>query len=210
MKDTQIEDREAIIQEMLSKAPRTDIPGGLNEQPVIHRGDKELEAPMTVHEIKSSGYVFVWDTRTYDKIPILYYMLPQKLRQRREDGSYRFTTVDPKKQPRRGTIKCLLHPNSPDRGHYDELGFRVCKKSNINNQHQLKQHMIKKHPQEWRAIEDERKEKERQEDRELQRLLLGRQVNQQATKPICDICGADFGTEKALEKHKIEKHGGAK
>jgi len=202
MEDTQ--NREALIQEMLRTAKKTDIPTGL--QDVIHKGDEELGAPMTVHEIKSSGYVYVWDTRTFEKVPILYYMLPSKLRQRREDGSYRFTTVDPKKMPYRGAIKCLLHTDSPSRKHYDELGFRTCPKSNISNQHQLKQHMLKKHRQEWETIEDERKDRERQEDRELQRALLGGKVEK--AKIICDVCGVDFGTQKAMENHKKEKHGG--
>lgn len=170
MEDSQ--NNETLIQEMLRDAQKTEIPSELRENPIIHRGDEEMPAPMTVKEISGPGYVWIWDTRTFKKVPVLYYMLPSKLRQRRPDGSYRFTTTDPGKQPVRGTIKCMLHKDSPERAHYDELGFRVCIKDNITNDYQLKQHMRKKHPQEWAAIEEARKEKERQEDRELQRLLL--------------------------------------
>ena len=170
MEDTQ--GNAEIIEDMLRNAKPQEIESDLNKNPIIHKGDEKLEAPMTVHEITSAGYVYVWDTRTYDKIPILYYMLPSKLRQRREDGSFRFTTRDPGKLPVRGTVKCLLHKDSPDREHYDVLGFKVCPKDNITNLHQLRQHMTKKHSQEWKAIEEERKENERQEDRALQKLLL--------------------------------------
>jgi hypothetical protein len=174
--DTQnkMTEQEALIAEMLRDAQKGEVPSSLKENPVIHKGDEVLEAPMTVKEISSAGYVWVWDTRTYEKIPILYYMLPSKLRQRRPDGSYRFTTTDPGKPPRRGTIKCLLPPDNPKREEYNARGLRVCRKSNITNQYQLRQHMIKKHPQEWAEIEEERKEREKREDRELQRALLAR------------------------------------
>ena len=51
------------------------------------------------------------------------------------------------------------------------MGFRTCPKSNIINDWEVKLHMSKKHPKEWLAIEDQRKEKERQEDRIFQRTL---------------------------------------
>lgn len=171
-RQTTEQENEALIQEMLRDAQKAEVPSDLIEHPVIHRGDNELPAPMTVKELTSAGYIYIWDTRTYERMPVLYYMLPSKLRQRREDGSFRFTSTDPGKKPKRGTLKCLLHPDGSNRAHYDALGFRVCAKSNITNQYQVTQHMRKKHPQEWAAIEEERKEKERQEDRKLQQALL--------------------------------------
>jgi hypothetical protein len=171
MEDTLTQGNEALIQEMLRDAQKATVPSE-TESPIIHRGDGELDAPMVVKEVSNAGYVWVWDTRSYEKIPVLSYMLAQKLRQKRPDGSYRFTTTDPKKLPIRGTIKCLLHPDRPEREYYNGLGFRTCQKSNLTNDYQLKQHMRKKHPQEWAAIEEYRKEKERAEDRALQKLLL--------------------------------------
>ncbi len=167
-------EREALIHEMLRDAQKTELPSELTKEPVIHRGDDDLPAPMVVNKITSAGYVYVWDTRTYEQIPILYYMLPSKMRQRREDGSYRFTTLDPGKLPKRGTYKCLLYKDDPNRKHYDDLGFRVCPKDNLASRYQVGRHMKLKHPAEWAAIEDERKERERQEDRELQRMVLGK------------------------------------
>jgi len=170
------QENEALIAEMLRDAKTAELPSELSKEPIIWRGDAELPAPMVVKEITGSGYVWVWDTRTYERIPVLSYMLSKKLRLRRPDGSFRFTTVDPGKLPKRGKIKCLLHKENPNRSHYDILGFHVCPKANITNPYQLKQHMIKKHPQEWAAIEEERKEKERQEDRALQQLLIESQL----------------------------------
>lgn len=226
MEDTQKkveQGNEALVQEMLRDAQKAEVPSELTKNPVIHRGDATLEAPMTVKEISSAGYVYIYDTRSFEKIPVIYYMLPQQLRKRREDGSYRFTTTDPKQKPVRGTLLCMLHPDAPNRKHYDELGFRVCPKSNMTNEYQVQQHMKKKHPQEWAAIEEERRQKERQEDRYLQQYLLasalvkekGEEKPKEEIKvievkavPTCDVCGASFGTEKTLEKHKQERHKG--
>ena len=170
MTDT-LQDNESLIQEALRDAKLVELPSELKENPVIHRGDEELDAPMTVKELTSAGYVYVWDTRTFERAPVLQYMLPSIMRRRREDGSFIWTTNDPKKLPKRGTMKCLLHKDSPDRKLYDEMGFRICKKSFIPNAFEVKQHMSKKHPKEWQAIEDLRKERERQEDRAFQRTL---------------------------------------
>ena len=217
------EENEGLIQEMLREAKPIELPSELSSNPVIHRGDEVLEAPMVAREISSSGYVYVWDTRTFERMPILYYMLAQRLRERRPDGSYRFTTVDPKRQPIHGTIKCMLHLEHPNRKHYDELGFRTCRKHNINNEYQLQQHMIKKHPQEWAAIRAEKETKEKQEDRELQRLLIAQQLEKlkagsketNTTQPIeqvdpkvnnklfiCENCGKQFTYRKHYRNHE--------
>ena len=218
------QEQENLIQEMLRDAKKGEIPSELQSQPVLHRGDAELPAPMTVKEISSAGYVWVWDSRTYEKIPVLYYMLPSKLRLRRPDGSFRFTTVDPGKLPARGSIKCMLHPEAENREHYNELGFRVCLKSNITNDYQLQQHMIKKHPQEWAAIKAEKEAKEKAEDRALQRLLLAQQLNklekskeepaeeireeQQGQVLVCETCGKVFKYKKSYKSHLKEHKGG--
>ncbi|KKK86865.1 hypothetical protein LCGC14_2758980 [marine sediment metagenome] len=130
MTDT-LTDNESLIAEQLRDAKLVDLPSELKANPVIHRGDEELEAPMTVKELSSAGYVYIWDSRTFERAPVLYYMLPSILRRRREDGSFIWTTNDPHKQPEMGHMKCLLHKDSPDRKEYDKMGFRACKKSNI-------------------------------------------------------------------------------
>jgi len=162
-------EREAEIQEMLRDAKITELEVG---DRVVHRGDSEQPAPMIVNKVTSAGYVYLWDTRTFRKTPVLYYMAAKKLRVRREDGSYRFTLIDPKREPVHGNLLCKLHPDAPDHEHYKELGFRECKKSNITNPYQLQRHMQLKHKQEWAAIKAEEEERKRQEDRELQRALV--------------------------------------
>src|SRR3989304_1869865 len=129
--DTLQKGNEALIAEMLRDAEKTKVEGELDKNPVIHKGDAELPAPMTVKQISGAGYVWMYDSRTGEKLPCLYYMLPQKLRTRRPDGSFRFTTTDPGFRPKAGTILCMLHPKGENREHYNELGFRICKKANL-------------------------------------------------------------------------------
>ena len=95
MTDTLTQDNESLIQEALRDAKLVDLPSELKTNPVIHKGDGELDAPMTVKELSSAGYVYVWDSRTFERAPVLYYMLPSILRRRREDGSFIWTTNDP-------------------------------------------------------------------------------------------------------------------
>lgn len=171
MTDT-LQDNESLIAEQLRDAKLVELPSELKENPVIHRGDEELDAPMTVKELSSAGYVYVWDTRTFERGTVLYYMLASVLRRRREDGSFIWTTNDPKQLPWRGKLKCLLHKDSPDREEYDRMGFGVCRRQHIPNAFEVKQHMLLKHPKEWKAIEDLRKDRERQEDRATQKALL--------------------------------------
>lgn len=215
---------EALIQEMLRGATVAEVPSELKRNPVIHKGDGILPAPMVVKEISSAGHVWIWDSRTYEKIPVLYYMLPQKMRLRRQDGSFVFTTNNPGKLPKMGKVRCMLHKESENRKTYDEMGFRVCPKANITNQHELRMHMLRKHPQEWAAIEEDRKDRERKEDRDFQRAILKGQFpgtqetdngkarqtqeKQEVTKAtfICDTCGLDFGAQITMEKHKQEQH----
>ena len=171
MTDT-LTDNESLIAEQLRDAKLVEVPSELKTNPVIHKGDETLDAPMTVKELSSAGYVYIWDSRTFERAPVLYYMLPSILRRRREDGSFIWTTNDPKQLPARGTHKCLLHKDNPNRDMYKKMGLRTCKKSNIINEYEVKQHMLKKHPKEWMSIEDVRKERERVEALEIQKGML--------------------------------------
>ncbi len=170
----------------------------------------------------TTGIKWVWDTRSYEKIPVLDYMLLHVLSKRRDDGSFRFTMNDPGKLPIKGQLKCMLHADDSQRKHFDELGFTVCKMEGISNKHQLLMHMKRKHPVEWETIELEKKEREREEDRALQRLLLASQAKTvEQAKPleqeaftttnqkfVCPKCGADFTYEKVYKNHVKECTGG--
>jgi|SRR3972149_2288819 len=206
---------EALIAEMLRDAKKAEVPSELDRNPVIHKGDADQPAPMMVKEMTNAGYVWIYDTRTGERIPCISYMVRQKLQTRRPDGSFRFNVTDPGFRPKAGTIKCMLHKEAENREHFNELGFRICPKANLTNNYQLSQHMKKKHPQEWAAIDEEKKTKEKEEDRALQRLLLTNQLGKaektMETLPdapkskselFCNKCGANFTNKKVLEKHE--------
>ncbi len=208
------QENEAVIAEMMRDAKVTDIPSEATKDPLLHKGDEEQPAPMTVRQISSAGYVYIFNTQTGDRVPVLYYMLPSRLRRRRPDGSFIFTTNDPKIEPLKGLLKCYLHEDSPSRAEYTVLGFRTCRKSNITNEYQRRQHMKLKHKAEWATIEDSRKERERQEDRELQQLFIKSQLPKEEPAPepevapekfLCPTCGKEYMYKgKQFRKHVKE------
>lgn len=179
MEDT-LKENEALVEEMLRDS-KVKVEGDLEKNPIIHKGDSTLEAPITVSKITTPDYVYIWDSRTHRKAPILKYMLSQKLQVRRKDGSYVWTLKDPGKAPKGGMLKCLLHKDSPERELHDSMGLRECGKDNITNDYEVKQHMLKKHPKEWKSLEDSRIERERQEDRAFQKTLY------EAVKPTAPL-----------------------
>ena len=163
---------EVLIQEALASAVLVEVPSDLKANPVIHRGDNELESPMTVKELSSAGYVYLYDTETREKSVVLTYMAPSKLRLKRSNGQPYFTATKPAEEPWRGTLKCMLHPDQAERAHYDDMGLPSCQKSNLRNPRELTRHMQKRHKQSWETIQKEKEDKEKAEDRDIQRQIL--------------------------------------
>ena len=210
------DENKALLEEMLRNAERAPEPG--SSEKVVFRGDAETP-PMIVDKITSAGYVYLYETDTGERSVANRNMLPALLKIKNPDGNNRFTTVKPDYSPKRGTLKCLLHKDNPNRNHYNELGLPICPKSNITAPYMVEQHMKKRHPSAWATIEKERQDKERQEDRDLQRALLvsatgnfkpeAKEEPKEETKPQpdkrvykCDKC--DFKTDHplALAGHK--------
>ena len=169
-----MEDNKKLIEEMINEAEKAAEPGELAKGQVINQGDSDMPAPMVAMKPQSAGYVYVYDTRTRERSLCNRNMLVQILKKKRPDGSTVFTTVKPSIAPKRGSLKCLLHQDNPNRQHYDELGLPVCMKANLTSPYQVRRHMEKRHQMEWKTIEQERIDAERLEDRELQRQLIGK------------------------------------
>ena len=161
---------ETDIEEMLRDAKKAPEPGTLDT--VIHRGDADQPAPMTLAQLSSAGWVYIYENTDGQRSTANRNMLSQLLKVKNRDGTPRFTTRKPDYEPKRGTLKCLLHREDPNREHYAEIGFVTCPKSNITSPYQVTQHMRKRHPVEWATIEKERTDRERKEDREFQRNLM--------------------------------------
>jgi hypothetical protein len=168
------------IEEMALEADVVEEPGTMHKGDVISEADDELPS-MTAMELKSAGWVYIYDRVTRERSLCNRNMLPAVLKLKR-DGKQIFTT-EKLPPPWRGNFKCFLHPDDPNRAVYDQMGLPVCKKSNMPSMYQVEQHMKFYHKAEWAAIEARRmaaeREQDRQEraaDRELQRQLLERLV----------------------------------
>jgi hypothetical protein len=159
------------IEEVMVKADTAPEPEGLAKGEVVSKDAAEA-SPMNVTELTSAGWVYIYDTKTHERSITNKNMLRAQLLKKRPDGSTVFTTSKPDEVPFRGTLKCLLHPDDPNRGHYDELGLPVCKKSNLTSPFQVKRHMEKRHRMEYQTIETERKEtKEANEQAQVLALM---------------------------------------
>jgi len=219
------------VEELLAKAQDAQVETTSDAEPVLQKETDE-QPGMKATRVSGAGYKWLWDTKTFERFPILYYMVPQKLKEKRPDGSLRFTSVQPTGIPVRGTLKCWLHADSPMHDHYEKMGLRVCRKSNLTNQYQVEQHCKKKHPQEYAVIKSEQAESERQEGLAAQRaqteamLVVAQSVTgaappndapavapaETATAPDetlfqCPKCElAPFTTQDALDTHLEKKH----
>lgn len=165
---------DTTLAELIADAEKASEPGGWEGTTVIHEGDEDQPAPM-VGRVTSAGYTTVYDTKTGVSSKINNNNLLTILKKRRKNGSRVFgmkQTVIPKM----GIFKCLLHKDDPSRDHYDDIGLAVCPKDNLSSSYQVMRHMQKRHKDEWAAIDQERKDKEKKEDREFQRMLMEKAV----------------------------------
>lgn len=86
---------------------------------------------------------------------------------------------------RKGTIKCFLHPESPERPILNEIGLSgiSCPAAQLANPHSKRIHAQHRHKQEWEAYMDYLNSQERDEDREQRRMQL------EATLAIAERAG---------------------
>jgi hypothetical protein len=122
-------------------------------------------------EVLSAGQVYIYDTRTGERSVCRRNILGHKLSLRRPDGSLVFTTIQPKIKPKRGHLKCMLHPDER-KPIYDTWGFAVCKKANLTSPFQVRRHMQKRHKQEYEAIREEELRIERDKERQLRETII--------------------------------------
>uniref|UniRef100_A0A6M3K1N7 Uncharacterized protein n=1 Tax=viral metagenome TaxID=1070528 RepID=A0A6M3K1N7_9ZZZZ len=192
--DTQTND--TLIEEMIRDAEKAPEPGVMDK--VLHRGNEGQPAPMTLSELTSAGWVYIYEVQTGERSKCNRNMLPQLLKVKNKDNTPRFTTAKPVNPPfpvKVGHFKCKLHSDDPDRARYDELALPTCRKSNLTSLFMVTQHMKKRHPQEWQTIDGERIDRERREDREIQQAVLG--VVRAGEKPPLYVSKKDRDKENA-------------
>ena len=160
--------------EEIDQAEQAPEPGTMRTKDIIHRGDDDLPISIVTGALKSAGYVYVWDTRTFERSVVNRNQLLDVLKKRRDDGSKVFTTRKPAQKPHRGEYKCMLHPDNPNRAAYDAMGLPVCRKEGINSPYQQLRHMQMKHPSELKAIEDMEKRKDDELERKFKEALIAK------------------------------------
>ena len=141
---------------------------------------RNITIPIEITRRENNGRAYIYDTLTRERSEVLETMLPQQLRKKRADGSLVFTTQQPLTPPNRGTLKCLLHPDSASSKHYDSLGLVTCLKSNLTSPFQVRRHMEKRHRIEWQTIDQERLSIEREEEKEFHRALIQTRTTEKA------------------------------
>jgi len=149
------------------------------ESQITIEGETNPDIEAQVAEVKSAGYVKMYDTKTGELSLCNRNVLRHHLEKKRPDGSFVFTTVKPKFAPKRGKLKCMLHTDSPDRETYNLMGLPVCMKSNLTSPYQVIRHMQKRHKVEYATIKEEearrereRTREEREADRAIQKAIL--------------------------------------
>lgn len=126
---------------------------------------------MTPAPVLSAGQVYIYDTKTYEQSVCRRNNLRHKLTLKRPDGSLVFTTVKPRQLPKRGVLKCMLHPDVRTEM-YDAWGFTTCMKSNLTSPFQVRRHMTKRHKQEYEAIKEEEARIEKDKERQLRESII--------------------------------------
>ena len=202
---------EKSLEELLIEAEEVNEPGGLTEGRVLHSGNDDVPMPMGVSSLEFGGHVYVYNTQTGDRSRINSNMLAMQLTKTLEDGRRAFTTEKPPFEPEKGTIKCMLHADDPNRAHYDALGFATCPKQYIPSQYQLQRHMASRHRMEYATIGEEAERAEKEEEREFQRMLLQAAANGVANPPSTEYFDCECGTvgiKKVYKRHhdRTKKH----
>jgi len=171
---------EFLLTESVDKIPE---PGTLAAGDVVNTSSNEdAPFPMVVREVSSAGYVTIYDRVTGDPSIVNRNMLPNVMKKKNVDtGKFVFTLRDPGFRPPMGIYKCDLHREAPLREYFDKLGMPVCRKANLKTEWDKMRHMQRRHPQEnsmnkedEERTKDSKRETERQEDREFQKLLLSK------------------------------------
>lgn len=188
------------LTEKMLKATEAAEPGDMKNLGATDAGAIKLNT------LKSAGWVKVWDTKTGEESICNRNMLLDQLQKKRPDGSSVFTTEKPNFEPFRGTFKCLLHADDPNRKHYDELGLATCRKSNLTSKYQVERHMVKRHPAEYATIKEEIARAEKEEDRAFHKAIIAQ--SQRVTKEEPAEGETPYGELKTQAKELgINTHG---
>ena len=175
------DDNEALMEGMIAEAKGTiEKQRVLKPGDVVHDGnDAETPYPMVVGSIERPELIPIFDRVSGEMSWCDENNVRANLRKRHTDGPNKgalvFTLTAPDNPPSRGTVKCRLHPEDPERDEWDRFGFPVCMKATLINEYQADRHMQRKHKSEYKAIEDRRLIQNEKDYKEERKMLLDTQ-----------------------------------
>jgi len=117
----------------------------------------------------------LYSTTTGERIEVPKFIFDTAIK-RMVPGTNRFAfTAFKERAPeyRPGTVKCFLHPDSPERPILEEIGiFTECNADELRNNQSKRRHAINRHKTEWAALQEHIAEQEMKAHRESQEKQL--------------------------------------
>jgi hypothetical protein len=209
-----IQAQELAIEELMKEMEEAPEPGSLGKGTAIHSATSEVPLSMSVSELQTAGYSYIYDRRNGAQSKTNNNMMQEQLEKRDETGARIYTTVKPDIEPAQGTLKCILHKDKPDREHYDAMGLATCNKANLTSEYQVNRHMQNRHPMEWATISEENERIERETERAFQRAMMEAVSRgapsttslQGAASVICPQCQRVCKNARSLRTHVQMAH----
>lgn len=174
-------------------------------------GDLSLKVE-AVQVSPESRLVTIYHTQTGSprRLPKLYARTALLKRFRLKDGAElagRFVFVS--KDPgiwKLGSVKCLLHPDRPERALYDALGYPICKSKHFPSEYEASRHLENDHNATFERIADIKQQEERDEDRQLQLDAL--RSNQELVRAVTGNGAATAVAETPAKAPRRRRNGG--
>ena len=139
-------------------------------------------------EILDAGHSWVYDVRNYQRSKVNNNMLRTQLTKLDTDvtsshyGKRVFTTENLWNKglmPAKGTFKCFLHKDAPERAKWDTMGYAVCPAGSLASPSNQESHAKRTHKAEWAAIETEKEQQRLDRRDQLDSLNLQALLRQQ-------------------------------
>lgn len=158
--------------------------------------------------------VTIYSMQTGEPIPVPAYMVQDVMDRKLPGGGFAFTS-DSEKAPeyKLGTVKCFLHPDSPDRPILNEIGLgrAVCPAAHLASEYEKRLHGQHRHGKQWKAYQEYLERQERQEEKNHRNqqleatLAMARAAGGQVAAVTlvsahCDDCGKDLPQSKSPDK----------
>ena len=208
-----IQAQERAIEELMNEAEDAPEPGSLGKGTAIHSATSVVPLSMSVSELQTAGYTYIYDRRDGRQSKTNNDMLHQQLEKRDDTGARIYTTVKPDYEPVQGTLKCMLHKDQLEREHYDVMGLATCNKSNLTSEYQVQRHMQNRHRMEWATISEENERVERETERTFQRAMMEAvsrgappAISSDTASIICPQCQRVCKNSRSLRTHVQMAH----